>query len=182
MTDGELVRRARAGDRAALADLAHRWAGRVVARCHAVVRHADVADDLGQEALLRALRALPSLADPAKFGPWLCGIALRVCQDWLRARRRAAVPFSVLSDGQADGVLGRPEGPPPIEVAEEQDRLWAAINDLPAELREALLLYYYQDVTYQDVAAQLDVSAATVNARLTKARAMLRSKLAGVPG
>ena len=182
MTDGELVRRARAGDRAALADLTHRWAGRVVARCHAAVHRADVADDLGQEALVRALRGLPSLADPDKFGPWLCGIAHRVCQDWHRACRRAAVPFSVLSDGQADGVFGRPAEPPPVELAEEQDRLWGAIAALPDDLREALLLYYYQDVTYQDLAAQLGVSAATINARLTRARALLRARLADVPG
>src|SRR5947209_1438601 len=145
MTDGDLVRRTRAGDRAALADLAHRWAGRVVARCHAAVRRADVADDMAQEALARALRGLPSLADPDKFGPWLCGIAQRVCLDWLRGQRRAAVPFSVLRDGQADGVFGRPDEPPPVEVAEERDRLWAAIAALPDDLREALLLYYYQD-------------------------------------
>ena len=74
MTDGELVRRARAGDRSALTDLAHRWAGRVVARCHAAVRRPDAADDLAQETLLRGLRGLSSLADPEKFGPWLCGI------------------------------------------------------------------------------------------------------------
>jgi RNA polymerase sigma factor (sigma-70 family) len=181
MTDGELVRRARAGDRSALTDLAHRWAGRVVARCHATVRRADVADDLAQESLLRGLRGLSSLADPEKFGPWLCGIALRVCQDWLRERTRAAVPFSVLTDGPPDGTLGRTEEPA-IETAEERDRLWAAIAVLPDDCREALLLYYYQDVTYQDLAAQLHVSAATVNARLTKARSLLRAKLADVPG
>jgi len=181
MTDGELVRKARAGDRPALTELAHRWAGRVVARCHAVVRRADVADDLAQESLLRGLRGLSSLADPEKFGPWLCGIAQRVCQDWLRERTRAAVPFSVLTDGAPDGVVGRPEAPP-IEAAEERDRLWAAIDVLPDDCREALLLYYYQDVTYQDLAALLHVSAATVNARLTKARSLLRARLADVPG
>ena len=73
----------------------------------------------------------------------------------------AAVPFSVLSDGATDGVLGRTEAPP-IETAEERDRLWAAIAVLPDDCRETLLLYYYRDVTYQDLAAQLHVSAATV--------------------
>ena len=52
---------------------------------------------------------------------------------------------------------------------------------LPEDLREVLLLYYYQDVTYRELAETLGVSSATVNARLTKARAMLREKLIGQP-
>jgi RNA polymerase sigma-70 factor (ECF subfamily) len=51
------------------------------------------------------------------------------------------------------------------------------VATLPEPYREVLLMYYYDDVTYQDVAAALGVSAATVNARLTKARAMLRQRL-----
>ena len=76
-TDGDLVRQARAGDAAAYGHLAHRWAARVLAVCHARTASADAAEDLAQEALLRGLRALPTLADPDKFGPWLVGIAVR---------------------------------------------------------------------------------------------------------
>jgi RNA polymerase sigma-70 factor (ECF subfamily) len=56
----------------------------------------------------------------------------------------------------------------------------AEVDTLPDAYREVILLYYYDDVTYQDVAAALGVSAATVNARLTKARAMLRERLSGM--
>jgi RNA polymerase sigma-70 factor (ECF subfamily) len=51
---------------------------------------------------------------------------------------------------------------------------------LPEAYREVLMMYYYDDVTYQDVAVALGVSAATVNARLTKARAMLRERLSSM--
>ena len=55
-----------------------------------------------------------------------------------------------------------------------------AIMALPKALREVILLYYYDDVTYKQMAEMLDVSAATINARLTKARAILREKLAAL--
>ncbi len=80
MTDADLVRRARlggAGRTEAYAELVRRWAARVTALCHARLGRAHAGDDLAQEALLRGFRSLDSLADPERFGSWLCGIALR---------------------------------------------------------------------------------------------------------
>src|ERR687896_490013 len=95
-SDGELVRQARAGDAAAYGQLARRWAARVLAVCHARVGRAGraAAEDLAQESLLRGLRGLPTLADPDKFGPWLCGIASRTCLDWLKKRERTEVSLT----------------------------------------------------------------------------------------
>src|SRR5947208_9881760 len=96
-TDGDLVRQALAGDAAAYGHLARRWAARVLAVCHARTARADAAEDLAQEALLRGLRALPTLADPDKFGPWLIGIAVRTCLDWLKSPRRSEVSLDALA-------------------------------------------------------------------------------------
>src|SRR5438132_4942674 len=95
-TDAELVRQALAGRAEAYADLVRRWAGRITALCHAKVGRADVAEDMAQEALLRGYRSLASLADSEKFGNWLCGIAVRTCLDWLKAKQRTQIPFSAL--------------------------------------------------------------------------------------
>src|SRR5262245_62352289 len=100
MSDAELVRQALAGRTEAYAELVRRWAGRITALCHARTGRAHLADDLAQETLLRGFRALRTLADPARFGPWLCGIALRVCRDWHKSRQNRQVPFSVLAHGQ----------------------------------------------------------------------------------
>src|SRR6516165_2003632 len=97
MSDGELVRQTLAGQPQAYEELVRRWAGRVTALCHAKVGRSDTAEDMAQEALLRSYRALRTLAQQDKFGPWLCGIAVRVCLDWLKARERSQIPFSVLS-------------------------------------------------------------------------------------
>lgn len=182
MTDGELVRRAISGRNDARDELVRRWAARVLACCHAHVRCRQTAEDLAQESLLRAFRSLATLAEPEKFGAWLRGIAQRVCLDWHKSKAARQVTFSALGTEQDSAeLLSHAEGPEQLlDRAEEQRRLLAAVDELPQECREVIMLYYYQDVTYRDLAAMLGTSAATINARLTKARALLRERLAGL--
>jgi RNA polymerase sigma-70 factor (ECF subfamily) len=178
-SDSDLVRLAQGGQLAAYEELVHRWSARVLAVCHAKVRSRHTAEELAQEALLRGLRALATLEDAAKFGPWLCGIASRVCLDWLKSGQARQVSLDALCDGQAEAWIAH-AGESPDEVAgraDDERRLLAEVATLPEPYREVIMLYYYDDVTYHDVAVALGVSAATVNARLTKARAMLRERL-----
>jgi RNA polymerase sigma-70 factor (ECF subfamily) len=173
-TDGELVRQALAGGTAAYAHLVRRHSARVLAVCHARVGRAEAADDLAQETLLRGLKALPTLQDPGRFGAWICGIATRTCLDWLKSAQRTEVSYSALGDA-ADVPAGM--NGDDLEQREQTQRLMAEVERLPEVYREAVMMYYYDDVTYQQIAQTLGVSAATVNARLTKARAMLRERL-----
>jgi len=182
-SDAELVRQTLAGRTEAYTELVRRWAARLTALCHARVGRAHVADDCAQEALLRGFRSLGTLNDPERFGPWLCGIAMRICLDWLKAKKNAQVPFSALGDGQhPDEFLHDPRGGgvTELEREDERQRLLAEVEALPEEYRKVVLLYYYEDVTYRDVAELLGVSTATVNARLTRARALLRARLTRV--
>jgi RNA polymerase sigma factor (sigma-70 family) len=191
-TDGDLVRQARAGDAAGVAaaygHLARRWAARVLAVCHARTGSADAAEDLAQEALLRGLRSLPSLADPEKFGPWLVGIAVRTCLDWLKNPRRSEVSLDALAKGPSDAVddaVPAYDLPSAVDADAAEDardraeRLTREVERLPRPYREVLMLYYYQSAgsTYRELADLLGVSPATVNARLTKARQMLRERM-----
>jgi RNA polymerase sigma-70 factor, ECF subfamily len=182
MSDGELVRQALAGRIEAFEHLVRQYVGRITALCHAKVRRADVAEDLTQETFLRGYRALPTLADPDKVGAWLCGIAARACLDWLKAKARTTVAFSALHPDQDIEELMpcAPDTARPGLEPEETRRLLAEVESLPEECREVIMLYYYQDLTYRDVAALLGVSPATVNARLTKARGLLRERLSKV--
>lgn len=184
MSDAELVRQATAGRTEAYAELARRWAGRVTALCHARVGNAHLADDLAQETLLRGLRALSSLSDPERFGPWLCGIALRICLDHCKSPKNKQVPFSALGQNhQPDNFLA-PSAESSLvilEREEEQQRLREQVERLPADYRQVLMLFYYQDITYREIAELLGVSVPTVNARLTRARTLLRARLTLCP-
>jgi len=179
MSDAELVGQALAGEQRAYEQLVRRWSPRVMAVCHARVGRADAADDLAQEALLRALRSLRTLADPSKFGPWISGIAVRACLDWLKSGQRGEVSLSAISAAEERVSLGHRTVSEEAERRESIRELMEEVQRLPLAYREVLMLYYYDDCTYQELADMLGVSAATINARLTKARQMLREKLSG---
>jgi len=179
MTDGELVRQTLAGRLAAYAELVGRWSARVLAVCRAHVGPVDIAEDLAQEALVRGLQSLATLRDPEKFGPWLRGIALRACLDWRKAKQTSQKPFSSLDTAAAkfDPASRDDSVETLVEHKEDCARLRAAVDELPEAYRETVWLYYSDRLTYDDLAQLLDTSRATINLRLTKARAILRERL-----
>ncbi len=102
------------------------------------------------------------------------------CLDFLKSKQNQQIPFSVL-DAEHGPDSYRDERQPDesdLERDDERRRLLAEVEALPEECRKVIMLYYYEDVTYRDVARILGVSPATVNARLTRARALLRVRLA----
>jgi RNA polymerase sigma-70 factor (ECF subfamily) len=182
MTDADLVRQAQQGDAAAYGELVRRWSARILGFCHAKVGRSP-AEDLAQETLLRGFRALATLADPERFGAWLRGIAVRVCLDWLKAKGRRDARFQSLDgDGElndfADGGVRSPGDE--AEYRDDLDQLMREVERLPEEYREVLMIYYYDEPTYAQLAEMLEVSTATINSRLTKARKLLRERLSGV--
>lgn len=176
MTDGQLVLKARSGEAAAYQSLVSRWAARILAVCHARVGRAAAAEDLAQEALLRGWRGIGTLAEPEKFGAWICGIASRACLDWLKSSQRTEVSLSG-GNGEMTWASAAPTAAQRLERKDEINRLMHEVERLPEALREAVMLYYYEDCTYADLARRLGVSAATINARLTQARLRLRERL-----
>jgi RNA polymerase sigma-70 factor (ECF subfamily) len=178
-SDAELVRQAGNGRPDAYGELARRWAPRVMAVCHARVRCQVEAADLAQETLLRGFRDLVALRSPEKFGAWLRGIAQRVCLDWLKSKERSQVPFTRLADnGHFQELLaGDDDVGAAIDQADEVRRLMGEIESLSDNHREALMLFYYGELSYRDMAELLGVSTATVNARLSDARGLLRERL-----
>ena len=179
MTDGDLVRQTLAGTTSAYASLAQRWSPRVMAVCHARVG-AGVAEDMAQETLLRGFRALPTLNEPEKFGRWLVGIAARTCLDWVKSAKRSEVSLDALGPDGESAVAHMSLAVLDDAACDRRartERLMSEVEQLPLIYREAIMLYYYKQGTYQELADLLGVSAATINARLTKARAMLRQRM-----
>jgi RNA polymerase sigma-70 factor (ECF subfamily) len=165
----DLIERARAGERAAADELFRRHARRVGAVVCARVGWRGPLEDMVQETFTRAWRELARLEQPTQFPAWLRGIALRACADWHRRRGRDPA-------GTADvAELELPARAP--ESDEDARALLAAVEALPEIYRETLTLYHFGERSHAEIAATLGITPATVNARLGKARALLRESL-----
>ena len=170
------MRAAQGGRREAYDVLVRRHAAKIGAVCRSRLGPRGPVDDMVQEAFLRGYRALGSLTDPEKFPSWVYGIATRACLDWLKAKERTQIPFGPLGP---DAVRS-PDEPP--GDGDRNERLMQEIDALPEAYREVVMLFYYKKQTYLEMSAMLELSPAGINARLTKARALLRARLAGAVG
>jgi len=172
----ELVRRARAGDRAAFDRLAERY--RAALRAMAFLRTSDreAAQDLAQEALARAWAALPTLREPGAFLLWLKRIAARACLDWHRPARPE--PLSLDDEGLSRLPAEAALQPLAILLARERQRaLRQALASLPDANRVALLMHVWEGASYEEIAAFTNVCVSTVEGRLYRARKQLRRLL-----
>jgi len=170
-TDAALVVAVGQGRREAYEELIRRYTGAIAALCRSKLGLRGPVDDMVQETFLRGYRALATLDDPAKVGSWLYGIAVRTCLDWLKDKDRGEVSY--------DAAGERPVKADPDDGG-RGDRVAGAVQQLPEIYREAILLFYYKKQSYEEMGRLLGVTPAAVNARLTKARAMLRGRLARV--
>jgi RNA polymerase sigma-70 factor (ECF subfamily) len=178
VSDAGIVRAVRSGRRDAYDELVRRYAAKIRAICWSKLGRRGPVDDMVQEAFLRAYRAIATLTEPEKFGSWLYGIAVRACLDWLKAKERSQVTFSALGpDVRPDDLPGGQPRPLP----EENDRhrkVLDEVQSLPEIYREVVMMFYYRKQPYVEMSAMLGISPAAINARLSKARAMLRERLA----
>jgi RNA polymerase sigma-70 factor (ECF subfamily) len=140
-----------------------------------VLRNAADAEDVAQEALLKAFRSFRRLRDPQKFRAWLVRIAFRMALDRSRSAKRRE---------QRDTEWSMPERrpwPPTAEdlaaASEFQTRLERAVEELPEKLRLVLLLSALQGYTLEEVSAMLAIPTGTVKSRLFFARKQLAEKL-----
>ncbi|MEM7157966.1 MAG: RNA polymerase sigma factor [Myxococcota bacterium] len=173
-----LVERAQGGDRRATAQLYRRFHDRIFRQAYMLVRDADVAHDLAQEAFARALGGLADY-DPQRsaFSTWLYGIVVNLSREhWRRSDRgvrlvdrlRALVQRQPGPDLEAQ--LGRDE---------QFDALEEALARLPPSQREALVLVDLQQLSPEEAGARLGISSGNVRVRAHRARRRLQGLLGG---
>jgi len=179
-TDANLATRALAGDEAGYAGLMarHREAVYRLARAHGGENDAM---DIVQSSFIAAFDALRRYDSAKPFRPWLLRIALNKCRD--RARRNAVRAF-FLRARPMDEALDIADPAPAIDrqAADRQmlARAMAALSDLPASLKEPLILCAIEGMMQEETAALLGLSTKAVEMRLYRARAALRKKMGGV--
>src|SRR5881398_3415804 len=140
-----------------------------------VLRNTADAEDVAQEALLRAYKSFHRLRDRSRFRGWLVRISFRVALDRLRSAKRRE---------QRDTLWAEPERLPPVASAEEiaasnqfQGHLDRALEELPEKLRLVLLLSAMDDYTIEEISSMMGVPLGTVKSRIFIARKKLAEKL-----
>ncbi len=131
---------------------------------------ASDADDLTQEAFCKAQVSYSQLRDPSRAKAWLFSILRNV---YLHQRREERQERLVPLDGAAELAEPAPEPLPEIDPV----RLQQALAELPEVFRTPIILYYFEDFSYRDIAEQMDLPLGTVMSRLARAKAHLRSRL-----
>lgn len=128
------------------------------------------ADDLCQQTFLIAQQKLPQLREPQRACAWLLTI-VRNC--FLKSRRKSR-PLPAENIGlDVDQIAG----PAPASDEIDREQLAAALADLPADFRVVVLMFYFEDLTYQQIAEQLEIPIGTVMSRLSRGKGHLRQRL-----
>jgi len=169
--DAKLAERAGAGDEWAFTALVRRYEGPVFALCCRYLGTADGAD-AAQETFVRAFTHLDSYDRARPILPWLFTIARRLCIDHQRSRRHEApAPEHPVADLHHAPVEAH------VSAREELARLARAFEGLPEGPREALALFHLHDLSYKEIAEQLEVPMGTVMTWIHRGRDALRAAL-----
>ena len=170
--DPGLIAKARRGDPSALDEVVRRHQTRIYNFAYRMLRRREEAEDVTQEAFLKAFEALPRLRDDASFGAWVCRIAANLC---LARLRSGALRFEVPTD---PSILPEPGGARDDSLSLEViGDVLGAIALLPPKYRLAVVAFYLEGRSYQEAARSAGVPLRTFKTRLYRARNILRAQL-----
>lgn len=178
--DRDLVAAAGQGDIAAFEKLVQRHQTRLIGYLRGLTNTESDAEDLAQEAFLRAYRSLKGFRGTSSFRTWLYQIATNVFRNWLEKRRNQAPVNAGSIDAPAPG-RDEPAEPMGEENPEarhlQRDAIDRALAELPEDQREAVLLRDVEGFEYREIAEQLGVPLGTVESRIFRGRARLKELL-----
>ena len=182
MQDAQLVERVVAGDGEAFRRLVERYQRPVYGLLLRMVRKPALAEDLAQETLLKAYRAIATFDRSRKFSSWLFKIAHNTAIDHLRKSRPPTVPLETPDEARQDplALLAAPETGSPEARARGRDlaeALQEALMGLRPDYREAVLLRFQQGLPYDEIAEILDLPLGTVKTHLHRARKQMAAEL-----
>jgi RNA polymerase sigma-70 factor, ECF subfamily len=179
-TDEIIVERALTGDAEAFGEIVRRWERRIFALAYGILGREEDARDATQETFLAAFKNLRGFRGEAKVSSWLHRIAVNQC---ITRQRRAKVRSeSALEDEQEKdaGNFATPLSTSPARVIEGAQRTAAvrnAVNTLPFELRQIVVMKEFEELTFKEIADALDLPLSTVKSRLYTALKQLQMKL-----
>jgi RNA polymerase sigma-70 factor (ECF subfamily) len=182
VSDLALIRRVQQGDRSAFDLLVAKYQHKILNLVMRYVKDPSEALDVAQEAFLKAYRAAPSFRGESAFYTWLYRIAINTAKNYLVAARRrpAAVHVDFADTEQFETLTKQSDIDTPERLALTEEigsAVEAAIQDLPEELRTAILLREIEGMSYEEIAATMECPVGTVRSRIFRAREAIEERL-----
>src|SRR5882757_2395966 len=183
--DLSLVRRVQAGERAAYDLLVLKYQHKVVKLVMRYVRNPADAEDVAQEAFIKAYRALPQFRGDSAFYTWLYRIAINTAKNAIVSRDRSPIEYNIDRNNDANeesydmqGRMKDSETPEGLVLTDEIRRtVNAAIEALPEDLKTAIVLRELDGLSYEEIAAAMDCPVGTVRSRIFRAREAIDRRL-----
>lgn len=185
--DRLLVDRFKNGDQSAFDEMVTRYWDRIYSMVNQLLRNTQDAEEVTQDAFIRAHRGLANFRGDSAFSTWLYQIATNLARNrywyWWRRKRDKSISFEqpIGPEGDmtlADVIPAHVETPDDITVTQEfVDRIGFAMEKLGTKHREILVLRNVKNMSYEEIAEVLDISVGTVKSRIARARESLREKL-----
>jgi RNA polymerase sigma-70 factor (ECF subfamily) len=182
-SDLSLVRRVQRGDKGAFDLLVLKYQHKVVKLVMRYVRSPAEAEDIAQEAFIKAYRALPQFRGDSAFYTWLYRISINTAKNAIASRERSPVEYDLdLQDNEssweAQSRLRDPDTPEGLVLTEEiRETVNSAIDQLPEDLRTAIVLRELEGLSYEEIAAAMECPVGTVRSRIFRAREAIDRRL-----
>ena len=179
-SDENIVERALTGDADAFGELVRRWERRIFALAYGMLGREEDARDATQETFIAAFRNLRGFRGEAKVSSWLHRIAVNQC---ITRQRRAKVRSETALEDEVEknaGSFAAPTTYSPAGVVESRQVTQAvrrAVNSLPVELRQVIVMKEFEELTFKEIADALDLPLSTVKSRLYTALKQLQMRL-----
>jgi RNA polymerase sigma-70 factor, ECF subfamily len=172
----DLIQHCLSGDAHACADLYQRWCGPVYRLAYAILRQEQDAEEVTQDVFVYALSRLASY-DPAKsaFRTWLYTITISRSRNRLRRKWLPTIELDTWSENETGGTDRPSEEWTELQV--ERARVWDALGKLSPKLREAVVLRYFENLTYPEIGQILNCPIKTIQSRIRLAHKELRKLL-----
>jgi RNA polymerase sigma-70 factor (ECF subfamily) len=172
-TDAQVVRDVLSGDRDAYRVLVRRYGDVLHGHALRMTGNPDEAADLVQRAFVKGFKKLSSCREPDRVGAWLFRILANFCKDHARSPRRSDVSMTMVAGALRSGADPALDA----EGAEIRMRVWGALDSLTPEQKEAFVLKHVEGRTYEEIAAVMDLSVASLKMRVHRAREALKGLL-----